>query len=62
MMEAKIREDLEHTKEAFQRIKKIAADWPPDDSSMHNGNIETASRSYKLMYRELINMCQIAIC
>ena len=62
MMEAKIREDLEDTKEAFQRIKKIAADWPPEDSLIHSDKLKTASRSYKFMYRELINMCQIAIC
>ena len=62
MMEAKIREDLEDTKEAFQRIQKIAADWPPEDSSIYSDKLETASRSYKFMYRELINMCQIAIC
>ena len=61
MMEAKIREDLEHTKEAFQRIKKIAADWPPEDSLIYSDKLETASRSYKFI-RELINMCQIAIC
>ena len=52
MMETKIREaeDIEDTKETLQRVKKIAAHWPPEDSSIHSDKLETASRSCKFMY------------
>ena len=47
MMETKIREDIEDTKETLQRV---AAHWPPEDSSIHSDKLETASRSCKFMY------------
>ena len=50
MMETKIREDIEDTKETLQRVKKIVAHWPPEDSSIHSDKLETASRSCKFMY------------